>query len=302
MANFINKYKDQSQMLADKTKQYPNVYMVEGQGVTFTAECPVLLDDSIIRWDYKDGTSEMTSEDTGTISLEAATALIEALSDETKTVTATLSYYESQSLGSFSNVAITYSLDNSGHPTFSFTDPSNSSNVIRVCFINISNGGAARVTVLKMSDATATWEIGYTIEEKPVVEYENTLTKNSNGTYNIDLWFKAEGKGEFSSYYGDVLNQLATDGVKKFGPEGTIAIAGMGEAFLGGTVEVFGSDFMNFDFEFAGETISIGRRGYVDPETGKVSYCYSFDSSVIEAKEGDIIHFSLYDIRPVGTR
>lgn len=163
MANFINKYRDQSEMVADKTKQYPNVYMVEGQGVTFTAECPVLLDGSRIRWQYKDGTASMTSEDTDTISLEAASALIGALSDDTKAVTATLVSYESQTLGSFNDVEMTYSLDNSGNPTFSFTDPSNANNVIRVCFIDIRNG-AARVFVQKMSDATAVWEITYTIE------------------------------------------------------------------------------------------------------------------------------------------
>lgn len=163
MANFINKYKDQSDMVADKTKQYPNVYMVEGQGVTFTAECPVLFDGSRIRWQYKDGTAEMTSEDTDTISLKAATALIGALSYDTKTVTATMVSYNSQTLGSFNDVEMTYALDKSGHPTFSFTDPSNANNVIRVCFIDITNG-AARVFVQKMSDATATWEITYTIE------------------------------------------------------------------------------------------------------------------------------------------
>lgn len=169
MGNFIQKFASIEDYNASE-HQYPNISLVEGEGLIWTAEKPepdVLLNANKIKWNVTDGSIQKTSEDTPSISVDDAQTLINALNNpKYYTVTATANYhYNDEKAGvvyDYADVEVSWRLDDSGNPTFQFTNPENSEDVIKICFIDNESG--VRIFVMKMTHWAATWEINYTID------------------------------------------------------------------------------------------------------------------------------------------
>lgn len=168
MAQFIQKFANRRDYEASE-HQYPNVSLIEdGEGLVYTMEQPepdVLLNANKIKWNVTDGSTEKTSEDTPSISVDDTQTLINALNNpKDYTVTATANYhYNDEKAGvvyDYADVEVSWTLDASGNPTFQFV--LDSDDVIKICFID--NESVARIFVMKMTHPTATWEINYTIE------------------------------------------------------------------------------------------------------------------------------------------
>ena len=82
MANFIQKFVNMHGY-NEAEHQYPNISLVEGEGLIWEAESPepdVLLNAKKIRWNVTDG-QERTSVDYPSISFEDAQSLINALNN-----------------------------------------------------------------------------------------------------------------------------------------------------------------------------------------------------------------------------
>ena len=167
MANFIQKFADM-QEYNDAEHQYPNISLVDGEGLIWEAESPepdVLLNARKIRWNVADG-QERTSVDYPSISFEDAQTLINALNNGDELV-ATGWYVNGGK--SFSG-EVTYNLDNSGFPIFGIINPNNDM-VYNVCYLSLYNNAkspaynAARIVVSKYG-GNARWEINYEIHPR----------------------------------------------------------------------------------------------------------------------------------------
>lgn len=167
MAQFIQKFASIEDYNADE-HQYPNISLVEGEGLIWTAEEPepdVLLNGSKIKWNVIDGISR-TSVDYPSISFADAQALINALNDDRNyTVTATGSYNDGGK-NNFTDVQCSFeNIDGESAELFIENEG------IKIVTLNLfSNTRAAaynavRVNVERSDQARATWEINYTIEE-----------------------------------------------------------------------------------------------------------------------------------------
>lgn len=168
MAQFIQKFADM-QEYNDAEHQYPNISLVEGEGLVWEAEAQqepdVLLNARKIKWNVTDG-QERTSVDYPSISFTDAQTLINALNNGDELV-ATGWYVNGGK--SFSG-EVTYSLDNSGFPIFGIINPNNDS-VYNVCYLSLYNNAkapaynAARIVVTKYG-GNAKWEINYEIHPR----------------------------------------------------------------------------------------------------------------------------------------
>ena len=164
MANFIQKFVNM-QEYNDEEHQYPNISLVEGEGLIWEAESPepdVLLNAKKIRWNVTDG-QERTSVDYPSISFEDAQTLINALNNGAELVAT--GWYD-DGAKSFTG-EVTYNLDNSGFPTFGIINP-DSDMVYNVCYLSLYSNAkapaynAARIVVVKYG-GSARWEITYEI-------------------------------------------------------------------------------------------------------------------------------------------
>ena len=165
--NYIQKFTD-AEAYENAEHQYPNISLVEGEGLIWTAEEPepdVLLNGSKIRWNVTDG-EERTSVDYPSISFEDAQTLINALNNGDELV-ATGWYVNGGK--SFSG-EVTYKLDNSGFPIFGIINPNNDM-VYNVCYLSLYNNAkapaynAAAIVVVKYG-GSAKWEINYEIHPR----------------------------------------------------------------------------------------------------------------------------------------
>lgn len=165
MAQFIQKFANRRDYETSE-HQYPNVSLIEDEGLVYTMEQPepdVLLNANKIKWNVTDGQNR-SSLDYPSISFADAQTLINALNDDGNyTVTATGSYNNDDEGVSIENGEVSWSLDNSGYPIFSISDPNDTKTSYSMCFIGIEKGGEATIVVIKYGGA-ATWEINYTIE------------------------------------------------------------------------------------------------------------------------------------------
>lgn len=164
MANFIQKFADM-QEYNDADHQYPNISLVDGEGLVWVEEAPepdVLLNARKIRWNVTDG-QERTSVDYPSISFEDAQTLINALNNGDELVAT--GWYDVN--GKSFTGEVTYELDGSGFPIFGIINPNNDS-VYNVCYVGLYNNAkapaynAARIVVSKYG-GNARWEINYEI-------------------------------------------------------------------------------------------------------------------------------------------
>ena len=168
MANFLQKFQSIEDYNASE-HQYPNISLVEGEGLIWEAEEPepdVLLNGSKIKWNVTDGVNR-TSVDYPSISFADAQTLINALNDDRNyTVTATASYNDGGK-NNFTNVNCYFdSIDLESAEIF-IADVN-----VKIVALNLFNNSraaagynAVTVNVERSDQATATWEINYTIEE-----------------------------------------------------------------------------------------------------------------------------------------
>lgn len=164
MAQFIQKFADMHGYI-DAEHQYPNISLVEGEGLIWEAESPepdVLLNARKIKWNVTDG-QERTSVDYPSISFEDAQTLINALNNGDELV-ATGWYVNGGK--SFSG-EVTYNLDNSGFPIFGIINPNNDM-VYNVCYLSLYNNAKApaynaTAIVVSKYGGSARWEINYEI-------------------------------------------------------------------------------------------------------------------------------------------
>lgn len=173
MAQFIQKFANRRDYEASE-HQYPNVSLIEDEGLVYTMESPepdVLLNASKIKWNVTDGSTQKTSEDSPSISVDDTRTLINALNDpKDYNVTATANYhFNDEKAGvvyDYTDVEVSWFLDVTGHPTFQFVpDTENPEDIIKICFVDVyRDSDIARIFVSKMTHSTATWEINYTIE------------------------------------------------------------------------------------------------------------------------------------------
>ena len=165
MANFIQKFADM-QEYNDADHQYPNISLVDGEGLVWVEEAPepdVLLNASKIRWNVTDG-QERTSVDYPSISFEDAQTLINALNNGDELVAT--GWYDDGEI-TIEDAEITYTLDNSGFPTFSIFDSDSDSNY-NLCYVGLfTNAKApaynATAIIVSKYGGNARWEINYEI-------------------------------------------------------------------------------------------------------------------------------------------
>lgn len=169
MALFIQKFADM-QEYNDAEHQYPNISLVDGEGLVWEAESTepdVLLNARKIRWNVTDG-QERTSVDYPSISFEDAQTLINALNDSKNyTVTATINFnYQDKTV--LENAECWLEAVSSSELTayFSITDKDN----FTICNISLFSNArapiynAVEIAMSKSTYPTAVWEINYTIE------------------------------------------------------------------------------------------------------------------------------------------
>lgn len=166
MAQFIQKFESMEDYNASE-HQYPNISLVEGEGLIWTAEKPepdVLLNGSKIKWNVTDGVSR-SSVDYPSISFADAQTLMNALNNpKDYTVTATGSYNDGGK-NNFTDVQCSFEniteqdaeifIENVGVKIVTLHLFSNT----RAAAYN-----AVRINVERSNQARATWEINYTIE------------------------------------------------------------------------------------------------------------------------------------------
>lgn len=168
MAQFIQKFTSREDYNASE-HQYPNISLVEGEGLIWTAEEPepdVLLNGSKIKWNVTDGVNR-TSVDYPSISFADAQTLINALNDDRNyTVTATASYNDGGK-NNFTNVNCYFDNITEQDAEIWIADVD-----VKIVTLNLFNNtkaaagyNAVTVNVERSDQATATWEINYTIEE-----------------------------------------------------------------------------------------------------------------------------------------
>lgn len=169
-AKFIQKF-ESIEEYNDNEHQYPNISLVEGEGLIWEAEEPeqepnVLLNGSKIKWNVTDGVNR-TSVDYPSISFADAQTLINALNDpKNYTVTATGSYNDGGK-NNFTDVQCSFEniteqeaeifIENEGIKIVTLNLFSNTKSPAPVY-------NAVTVNVERSDQPTATWEINYTIE------------------------------------------------------------------------------------------------------------------------------------------
>ena len=168
MANFIQKFTSMGDYNADE-HQYPNISLVEGEGLIWTAEEPepdVLLNGSKIKWNVTDGVNR-TSVDYPSISFADAQTLINALNDSKNyNVTATASYNDGGK-NNFTDVECWLEAVETNEITAYFNIGKDN---VTICNISLFSSAKApvydgvEIVVSKSTYPTATWEINYTIE------------------------------------------------------------------------------------------------------------------------------------------
>lgn len=168
-AKFLQKFTDAKAYNAAE-HQYPNISLVEGEGLIWTAEEPepdVLLNGSKIKWNVTDGGNK-TSIDYPSISFSDAQTLINALNDtKSYTVTATASFNDGGK-NNFTDVECWLEAVSNNELTAYFNIDKDE---VTICNISLFSNAkspafnAVEIVVSKSSYPTATWEINYTIEE-----------------------------------------------------------------------------------------------------------------------------------------
>lgn len=170
MANFIQKFESIEDYNASE-HQYPNISLVEGEGLIWEAEEPepnVLLNGSKIKWNVTDG-QDRTSVDYPSISFADAQTLINALNDpKNYTVTATINFnYQDKTV--LENAEVVFDARESNFEVYAvngkdqiwvadislFSNTKSPALVYNAVLIDVNNDG---------NWATAKWEINYTIE------------------------------------------------------------------------------------------------------------------------------------------
>lgn len=163
--NYIQKFTD-AREYENAEHQYPNISLVEGEGLIWTAEEPepdVLLNGSKIKWNVTDGVNR-TSVDYPSISFADAQTLINALNDDRNyTVTATASYNDGVK-NNFTDVNCYFDNITGQDAEIWIADYG-----IKIVTLNLFSNtrvavyNAVTVNVGRSDYPTATWEINYTI-------------------------------------------------------------------------------------------------------------------------------------------
>lgn len=167
MAQFIQKFANRRDY-EESEHQYPNVSLLEdGEGLVYTMEQPepdVLLNANKIKWNVTDGQNR-TSVDYPSISFADAQTLINALNNpKYYTVTATASYNDGGK-NNFTNVQCSF--ENITEQDAEIWIENEGIKIVTLSLFNNSRSAAynaVRVNVERSDQATATWEINYTIE------------------------------------------------------------------------------------------------------------------------------------------
>lgn len=159
MANFIQKFVDM-QEYNDGEHQYPNISLVEGEGLIWEAEAPepdVLLNANKIRWNVTDG-EERTSVDYPSISFEAAQTIINSLNNGDE-VSATGWYDDGKSREE--NVEFTF--NGSTNEFGIYADKISVAAVFLFTNTKAPVPNAVAIGVSKADNPNARWEITYEI-------------------------------------------------------------------------------------------------------------------------------------------
>lgn len=166
-AKFLQKF-DDMQEYNDAEHQYPNISLVDGEGLVWVAESPepdVLLNARKIRWNVTDG-QERTSVDYPSISFDDAQTLINALNNGDELVAT--GWFDDGEI-TIEDAMVTYRLDNNGFPIFSIFD-SDSDSSYNLCYVGLFTDAkapaynATRIVVSKYG-GNARW--GFTYEITP---------------------------------------------------------------------------------------------------------------------------------------
>lgn len=165
--NYIQKFTD-AEAYENAEHQYPNISLVGGEGLIWTAEEPepdVLLNGSKIKWNVTDGQNR-TSVDYPSIKFADAQTLMNALNDSKNyTVTATASYNDGGK-NNFTDVNCYFDNITKADAEIWIENEG-----IKIVTLNLfSNTKAAaynavRINVERSDKSKATWEINYTIGE-----------------------------------------------------------------------------------------------------------------------------------------
>ena len=167
MANFIQKFADM-QEYNDAEHQYPNISLVEGEGLVWEAEAPaqepdVLLNASEIKWGVTDG-QERTSVDYPSISFADASNIISAHINNGYYVEATGWYDDGRTR---ENVDFTFNI---GSSDFSITAVFGGDDISVATVYLFTNAkapapDAVGISVSKATNPTSTWYINYELKE-----------------------------------------------------------------------------------------------------------------------------------------
>lgn len=159
MANFIQKFVDM-QEYNDEEHQYPNISLVEGEGLIWEAgaqEPDVLLNGNKIKWNVTDG-EERTSVDYPSISFEAAQTIINSLNNGDE-VSATGWYDDGKSREE--NVEFTF--NGSTNEFGIYADKISVATVYLFANTKAPVPNAVGIGVSKADNPNASWEITYEI-------------------------------------------------------------------------------------------------------------------------------------------
>lgn len=163
MANYINKYSDRKEYNNDTSKNYPNVSLIEGEGIVFKPSYPVILTDSEIEWLFDDGTIQAYSDTYPSIDPEAAQTLFDAL-DNGYDVTATgwYKYSDDKTNIDIKDAEVEFTTDIDGFVIF-ITDGENE---YKIGMVNVNESDGAGIDVDNADNPSAIWGITYQISEK----------------------------------------------------------------------------------------------------------------------------------------
>lgn len=166
MAQFIQKFPD-AEAYENAEHQYPNISLIEGEGLIWTAENPepdVLLNGSKIKWNVTDGV-DRSSVDYPSISFADAQTLINALNDDRNyTVTATASYNDG---GKNNFTDVECSFDNITEQEAEIWLADAGVKIVTLSLFSNTKSpayNAVTVNVERSDQPAAVWEINYTIE------------------------------------------------------------------------------------------------------------------------------------------
>lgn len=158
MANFIQKFVDM-QEYNDEEHQYPNISLVEGEGLIWNAEAQepdVLLNANKIKWDVTDG-QERTSVDYPSISFEDAQTLINALNNGDEVVAS--GWYDDGEIRKDVDFTFYGSTDEFGISV----DKTSVATVYLFANTKAPVPNAVGIGVSKADNPNARWEINYVI-------------------------------------------------------------------------------------------------------------------------------------------